>query len=177
MADASNSKQVSPQLVSKIVGSYVKQHAVAPSDISALIISVHQSLCALGNAAPVAETRTPAVSVRQSMHHNYVICLECGWKGQMLRSHLTTAHELSPAEYRARWRLKNTHPIIAPAYTARRSAIAKQLGLGRKQRSAETSEAPAKPAPVAVETALDPAFIASLSAPKRRGRPRTALKA
>jgi predicted transcriptional regulator len=73
----------------------------------------------------------------------------------MLRRHLTTAHALSPSDYRTRWNLKDTHPLVAPAYTERRSTIAKQLGLGHPRQPAAVPEP-------------------SAATPKRRGRPRSA---
>jgi predicted transcriptional regulator len=57
--------------------------------------------------------------------------LECGWRGQMLRRHLATAHKLTVEQYRARWKLTRDHPLTAPSYSERRSSLAIQLGLGR----------------------------------------------
>jgi predicted transcriptional regulator len=45
---------------------------------------------------------------------------------------LQTTHQLSPREYRATFGLKSDYPIVAPNYAARRSDLAKSLGLGRK---------------------------------------------
>jgi hypothetical protein len=92
----------------------------------------------------------------------------------MLRRHLTVSHGLSRNDYRTRWNLKNTHPITAPAYSERRSAMAKQIGLGnsRQPSQSETEPEAAEPAAIPAPAALDPAFAASLSQPKRRGRPR-----
>jgi len=64
-------------------------------------------------------------------------------------------HELEPAAYRSRWKLSADHPLTAPGYSARRSAMAKQLGLGRKPRQVEAG--------AATPTEVPPA-------PKRRGR-------
>jgi len=53
----------------------------------------------------------------------------------VLRRHLATSHRLTPDEYRARWNLPHDHAMTAPAYSERRSTMAKQLGLGRGGRS------------------------------------------
>jgi predicted transcriptional regulator len=45
---------------------------------------------------------------------------------------LQTIHQLSPREYRDAFKLKSDYPIVAPAYAARRSDLAKSLGLGRE---------------------------------------------
>jgi predicted transcriptional regulator len=45
---------------------------------------------------------------------------------------LQTTHQLSPREYRATFGLKSDYPLVAPNYAARRSDLAKSLGLGHK---------------------------------------------
>src|SRR5262249_34091194 len=67
----------------------------------------------------------------RSVQRDYVVCLECGWRGQMLKRHLGTSHRLSVDQYRARWNLPREHPITAPGYSEQRSSLAKQIGLGR----------------------------------------------
>ena len=92
------------------------------------------------------------------MQHDRVVCLECGFLSQMLRRHIRIAHGLEPAEYRVRWKLPADHPITAPAYSERRSTMAKRIGLGRKPQEA---------------VVLAPEVVAA--PPKRRGRkPRSA---
>jgi predicted transcriptional regulator len=44
---------------------------------------------------------------------------------------LQTTHQLSPHEYRATFGLKSDYSIVAPNYSAKRSDLAKSLGLGR----------------------------------------------
>jgi predicted transcriptional regulator len=45
---------------------------------------------------------------------------------------LQATHQLTPGEYRDAFKLKSDYPLVAPAYAARRSDLAKSLGLGRK---------------------------------------------
>ena len=75
------------------------------------------------------------------MQHDYVVCLECGFRGQAIRRHLSTRHELTPEQYRVRWKLPADHPITAPAYSELRSTMAKQIGFGRRPRQAHDLEA------------------------------------
>jgi predicted transcriptional regulator len=49
----------------------------------------------------------------------------------MLRRHLASDHDTTPAEYRAKWSLPNDYPMTAPNYAAQRSELAKKVGLGR----------------------------------------------
>ena len=51
---------------------------------------------------------------------------------KMLKRYLATHYKMTPAEYRSRWGLPADYPMAAPAYTEARSALAKQIGLGRK---------------------------------------------
>jgi predicted transcriptional regulator len=119
--------------VTKIISSYVGNHTLAPDQLSALIVSVQQTLRDLGKPAPLPVPRTPAVPVRRSVQRDHVICLECGFKGKTLRRHLGTRHGLQVAEYLRRWDLASDHPLTAPAYSEQRSTMAKELGLGRKR--------------------------------------------
>jgi predicted transcriptional regulator len=121
--------------VAKITASYVSHHNLAPEQIPELIASVHRAIAGLGQSAEAPAALTPAVSVRRSVQRDSVTCLDCGWKGKMLRRHLTTRHGLSAEDYLKRWGLAGDHPLTAPAYSAQRSALAKQLGLGRGSRS------------------------------------------
>jgi len=97
----------------------------------------------------------------------------------MLRRHLRLKHGLETAAYRARWKLSADHPIIAPSYSARRSALAKELGLGRPPRQAELSPPVSEAPPVAKRRGRKPSQPVTTSpeasAPKKRRerKPRT----
>jgi predicted transcriptional regulator len=131
---------VDPHLTTKIVRSYVEHHIVGAGQLSELITSVHRALAQLGQPVQSEEVRTPAVSMRQSVRHDYVVCLECGHPGKTLRRHISNRHGLSRAEYLIRWGLQPDHPLTAPAYSEHRSTLAKQLGLGRKPKADAASE-------------------------------------
>jgi predicted transcriptional regulator len=47
---------------------------------------------------------------------------------------------MTPQQYRERWGLPHDYPMVAPDYAKHRSALAKEIGLGRKP--AESSAAP-----------------------------------
>lgn len=117
--------------VAEIVAGYLKHNLVAPDQLPALIISVNQALSSLGEAPALpAISPTPAVPIRRSVGAEAITCLDCGYKGQMLKRHLTTAHSTNPDEYRTRWKLPVDYPMVAPNYSARRSELAKAAGLG-----------------------------------------------
>jgi predicted transcriptional regulator len=99
-----------------------------------LIADVHAALKALGTEEVVipAEEKKPAVPVRKSVTPDYIICLEDGKKFKSLKRHLRTHYNLSPEEYREKWGLPADYPMVAPSYSATRSQLAKDNGLGRK---------------------------------------------
>ena len=123
-----------PRLVAKIIASYVSHHNLAPEQIPELIASVHRTITGLGQPVEAPAALTPAVPVRRSVQRDVVVCLDCGWKGKMLRRHLTTRHGLSADDYLKRWGLPGDHPLTAPNYSVQRSNLAKELGLGRGDR-------------------------------------------
>jgi predicted transcriptional regulator len=133
---------VGRHLVARIVSSYVKHNRVAANELQMVIASVHQSLSSVGKAPVPTEALTPAVPIRRSVHPEYVVSLDCGFRGRTLRRHLNFAHGLDPAAYRTRWKLPVDHPITAPACSARRSAMAKELGLGRGRSRRAAKSAP-----------------------------------
>jgi len=143
-----DARSVNPLLTAKIVESYLRHHIVAATQLPDLIADVHRSLRELGRQAPVEEVLTPAVSVRQSVRHDYVVCLECGYRRKALRRHINSRHGLNRDEYLRRWGLQHDHLLTAPAYSEHRSILARQLGLGRKPKADEALE------PISAESAV-----------------------
>jgi predicted transcriptional regulator len=127
-----NTEQVDQHLTAKIVVSYVRHQRLRPDQLSDLITSVHRAIGQLGEPPEPDEVLTPAVSVRRSVHRDYVTCLDCGYRGRTLRRHISIRHGLSWEEYRQRWGLRSNHPLTAPAYSEHRSTMAKACGFGRK---------------------------------------------
>jgi predicted transcriptional regulator len=161
-----NTTSNDPYLTAKIVSSYVRHHRLGPDQLPELIASIHRALGQLGQPPVAEEVQTPAVPVRRSVHRDYVICLDCGYRGKMLRRHISVRHGLSPNEYLRRWGLNSDHPLTAPAYSESRSTLAKELGLGRKSAIPIVPvETPAEAMPVTTEP--------EIQAPARRMRSRS----
>jgi predicted transcriptional regulator len=128
-----------------IVGSYVSHNALSAHDLPGVIASVHAALSTLGQAAVQAAPLVPAVSIRRAVTHDRVVCLDCGKGYKSLKRHLRTEHDLDPRAYRARWSLPADFPMVAPAYAAARSVLAKAIGLGQGGRhGAKPTAQPAK---------------------------------
>ena len=122
------------QLTVSIVTSYLAQNKLNPDALSSLIASVHRSLETIANPQPaqseVVEKPTTA-QVRRSVTDEHLISFEDGRPYKTLKRHLSI-HGLTPDEYRQKWSLPSDYPMVAPSYSARRSALAKEIGLGRK---------------------------------------------
>lgn len=117
-----------------IASAHLSRNQVALADVPGVLRTVHAALAGLGGpvAAPVEVRHAPAVSIKKSLSDDQLTCLECGKVGKTIKRHLAIAHGLSPTAYRQRWNLPVSYPMVTPAYSASRSALARSLGLGRK---------------------------------------------
>ena len=134
----SQPQQQLSELTAEIIASYVSHHQIAPDRISSLITDVHMALARApqATAQPATEEREPAVPVKKSVKKDHIVCLECGRPFKSLKRHLGGEHEMAPDEYRAKWSLPRDYPMVAPAYSESRSALAKSMGLGKKSAAA-----------------------------------------
>jgi predicted transcriptional regulator len=123
------------ELTSRIVAAYVSRNLISPQDVGELTRSVHGVLSDLRNGRTAwperAEDARPAVPVKKSVTDDWIICLEDGKRFKSLRRHLKSAFGMTPEDYRRKWGLPPDYPMVAPSYSARRSGLAKQMGLGR----------------------------------------------
>ncbi len=120
------------QNTTQIVSSFVANNNVSSSDLPALIRSVAETFKSIDQPEAPAEPRKPAVPVKKSVTPDYIVCLEDGKKLKMLKRHLRTASNMSPADSRERWGLPSDYPMVAPNYAKQRSKLAKKIGLGRR---------------------------------------------
>ena len=134
-----NSVMEAPDLLAmtaNIVSAHVANNSVQPADLPGLIANVHKSLRLLGGQGGLDGAGQPAVPVRGSVKPDYIVCLEDGKKLKTLKRHLMTYYNMTPDEYRAKWKLPRDYPMVAPEYAARRRALAHKMGLGRKAAAA-----------------------------------------
>jgi predicted transcriptional regulator len=124
------------EMTADIVSSFVAHNAVAASALPELITTIHDTLENLADGGPKEEARPdPAVAISKSITPDHIICLEDGRKLKMLKRYLRSRYGLTPDEYRVRWGLPADYPMVAPNYAQRRSAFAKEIGLGRKKQA------------------------------------------
>jgi predicted transcriptional regulator len=124
------------ELTAQIVSAYVGNNPVPSAEIANLIGQVHAALRRVsgGQATAPAEPVKPAVPVKRSINSEYIVCLEDGKKFKSLKRHLRTQYNMTPEQYREKWGLPAEYPMVAPAYAAARSQLAKQMGLGQQRR-------------------------------------------
>jgi predicted transcriptional regulator len=153
------------ELAADIVSAFVSNNSIQASDLPSLIGSVHAALQNIGQPTAKQEEikPTPAISIKKSVTPDFLISLEDGKQYKSLKRHLTKLG-LTPEAYRDKWDLPRDYPMVAANYAAKRSELAKSLGLGQMRSKAAHAKAAANDA---VETA--PA-----KAPAKRGRKKAA---
>ncbi|MEA1834767.1 MucR family transcriptional regulator [Methylobacterium durans] len=123
------------ELTAAIVSAYIARNHIAAGEIPSLIAGVHATLNSLGGGAAAAEATdevekaTPS-QIRKSITPDALISFIDRKPYKTLKRHLT-ANGLDPHSYRERYGLPSEYPMVAPTYAARRSEVAKAIGLGR----------------------------------------------
>jgi predicted transcriptional regulator len=129
----------------QIVSAHLTNNAVPVEELPALIRQVYKTLSTVGEAEAVAtEPHQPAVPVTKSVFPDHIVCLECGKQMTMLKRHLMTEHNMTIDQYRAKWSLPSTYPMVAPNYAETRSDLAKKMGLGRSRVVTPPPKAPSR---------------------------------
>jgi predicted transcriptional regulator len=119
-------------LTAQIVSAHVAANDVSAIQLPGLIRDVHKALVTVGQAPVEPIKAEPAVAVKKSVFADHIVCLDCGGSFKMLKRHISTDHQMTPEEYRIKWQLPPTYPMVAAEYAATRSNLAKASGLGRK---------------------------------------------
>jgi predicted transcriptional regulator len=123
-------------LVASVVSAYISNNSLPQSELANLISTVHAVLAKLDGQDPPPEAAAPpkpAVPIKKSYTDEYVICLEDGRKFKSLKRHLRSRYNMTPEQYRAKWKLPADYPIVAPGYAEIRSRMAKSMGLGQRR--------------------------------------------
>jgi predicted transcriptional regulator len=121
-------------LTARIVSAHVANNPLDTGVLPVLIRDVYKTLSQIEEpVAEPAERPEPAVPIRKSVFPDYIICLEDGKRLKMLKRHLATSFNMTPEQYREKWGLDPGYPMVAPNYADKRSALAKQIGLGTRR--------------------------------------------
>jgi predicted transcriptional regulator len=126
-------------LTAQIVSAHIANNPVTADRVPVVIRDVYKTLSGIGEpgASAPAERAPPAVPIKKSVFPDYIVCLEDGKRLKMLKRHLSTSFNLTPEQYRAKWGLEPSYPMVAPNYAEKRSSLAKQIGLGTRRAAAE----------------------------------------
>lgn len=145
-------------LTVQLLSAYVANNTVASADLATLIQSTRAALIAeTAPAEPETVEHVPAVSVRKSIaSRDHILSLIDGKPYKTLKRHLAT-HGLTPADYRARYGLPESYPMVAQAYSDQRRAVAQKLGLGQRGTQARVATAAAITPAAEVKPATPPA--------------------
>ena len=114
------------ELTAQVVAGFVSHNTVAVGELPHLIKIIHDALLGVKAAASTVVPRVPAVPVAESVHRDYIVCLDDGQRLKTLKRHIRRKYSLSPEEYRARWHLPPDYPMVAPGYAELRSSLAKR---------------------------------------------------
>jgi len=116
-----------------IVAAYLEKNRIPTNQIAVLIALVSSKLAALSSpVAVVAEQPKPPMNPKKTISPDFIISLENGKPYKSLKRHLGL-RGLTPFQYREKWGLPADYPMVAPNYSAARSALAVKIGLGRKR--------------------------------------------
>ena len=122
--------------VSRIVAAYASRPDVTPDEIVALYRRLSGELDDVPEeVAPARAGMQPALPLEQAVTEDKVYCLCCGRGFKMLKRHLGAEHGMTEAEYRTAFGLPEDFPLVAPSYSRKKAAHAKEAGLGKYDRT------------------------------------------
>ena len=121
------------ELATDVAAAYVSNNNLEPDALPGLIKSIYAAMeeTQSEDTGDSSDKPVPAVPPDQSVHNDYIICLEDGKKYKSLKRHLRTSHEMTPKVYTDKWGLPMDYPMVAPNYSKQRSKLAKRTGLGK----------------------------------------------
>jgi predicted transcriptional regulator len=180
MAETDQTPDVSALTV-QLLSAYLANNTVPADALAELIRTTKVALTQdQSSSAQVSEAEafTPAVTARKSLASpEHILSLIDGKPYKTLKRHLAS-RGLTPDEYRARYNLPASYPMVAPAYAEHRRAVAHQFGLGRKGPAAEPAEQPENALPAeATGTQLAPDTAAAAAARAKPSRKTSAKRA
>lgn len=126
------------EATARVASAYIQTRKPDSVDFKSLVAEVYEAFTALpldhSLAVSVIQSdgNTARVSIEDSIQPDYLVCLEDGKRLKMLKRYLKTNYGITPEEYRKRWNLPASYPMVAPEYAKRRSQLAKDIGLGKE---------------------------------------------
>ncbi len=123
----------------QIAAAFVANNTLEADQVPRMVTSVLKALREVaGEPAPPLPTSAPSALARTSLFEGYIVCMDCGRKMTVLKRHISSAHGLTPKEYRLKWGLPAHYPMVPPGYAKIRSQLAKDMGLGKSREARKT---------------------------------------
>lgn len=128
------------QMTADIVAAHASMNELGMTDLLGEIDQVYKKLSGLADemgddvAAAMAGPDAPALGKPAVPKHAafgaaQIFCMVCGKGMQTLKRHLSTAHNLSPREYRKAYNIETGTPLVAKNYSAARRQLAQERNL------------------------------------------------
>lgn len=126
------------ELVADIVSSHASNTTMTTDQLVQEIQTVHSALKNLEHGGAVIEPlqavagdlKESTLTVRQAFKKDEVICMECQKGGfKTLKKHLSTAHQLTPGQYRKKFGIKSSQKLAAKNFSDARRQAAEDRGM------------------------------------------------
>jgi predicted transcriptional regulator len=130
-------KRILVELTTEIVSAHASVNEMSREELLDEIQDVFRKLNGLvgveGEAAgdDPAEVR-PAIPLNAAFGAEQVFCMECGKGFTTLKKHLSVSHNLTPKDYRKKFKVPAKTPLVARNYSESKKRIAQKLGLAEK---------------------------------------------
>jgi predicted transcriptional regulator len=126
------------ELVADIVSSHASNTTMTTDQLVQELQTVHAALKNLEEGGSVAElpqttagdVKESTLTVRQAFKKDEVICMECQKGGfKTLKKHLSTAHQMTPGQYRKKFGIKSSQKLAAKNFSDARRQAAQDRGM------------------------------------------------
>ncbi|MBB5745208.1 MucR family transcriptional regulator [Brevundimonas variabilis] len=136
------------EMTTGIIANFVANNRVSPDELPKLVKSISDALNTVEAGPAEAETevtydKPTTAQIRRSVSDGGLMSFLDGKTYKSLKRHLTK-NGLTPNQYRERYGLRADYPMVAPTYSARRSELAKAMGLGVGGRKADDDGLPVR---------------------------------
>lgn len=150
--DMDTTKDQSKNAVATVVAAFAQRRNATVDEIVSLatrlmpVFDTAEITPHIATPVPIAPAETaktatvPAISLDKAVTDDKVFCLCCGRGFTMLKRHLNAEHGMTEEEYRQAFGLPESMPLVAPNYSERKAAYAKQVGLGKYNRDSNLDE-------------------------------------
>ncbi len=129
-------KKVMVELTTEIVSAHASMSEMTREDLLDEIQAVFQKLNSLvgleGEALAAGAEIKPAIPLDAAFGPEKVFCMECGKGFTTLKKHLAISHNMTPKDYRKKFKIPSKTPLVARNYSEAKKKIAQKLGLAEK---------------------------------------------